>query len=978
MLLENSLHQFEKTYIAFRNKRYESMKYISTCLLLFLLANFASAQSIGLPFSRYYSSQEYQGGIQNYAITQNAAGLLYVANNYGLIEYDGTTWRRYALPSGAKVRHVQVDASGAIYVSGQGDFGTFLPTARGQLTFESLKTELPDEIKNLEEVWKVFVTGENLFFCTYERIFVFDKNRKFQYSLESERSFESFHLSNNILLVNEIGGGLKKLQDGALVSLTNQGFFGNHLVTGILQMGLNSYLVFTRDNGLFTMNGGLVEPWESLGNLTINAALMLRNGTIAIATQLQGLLLVDTNGKVLMKLNNDNGLNNNSIVSLFEDLSGNLWLGHNNGITMVQLSLPFTRINQFSGLTGTGYHATFFNNKFYYGTNNGVYVQENGNNGLSQISLIKNSTGQAYQIKAIQNHLLIAHNDGAFMIEGNSAKRIEGPGGVWNFQTLRGRQDLILVGSYNGLHLFQIDGANIRYLRQIKGFNESSRIIEQDDKGNIWVAHGYKGLFRIQLDTQLESATVTYFGQESGLPTNILNNVWRINNRLVFTTQAGIFRYNEIENKFERDDFFSPYFEPEFLAHYLVEDQMGNIYFIGETETGVLEKKVDGSYTKHFQVFNKLLPILNDDLQNISTIQGNEVLFGANEGFIRFSLNENTYQPSAFPTLIRAVYITGATDSLIFGGNKYPINTQSQNGILKIPYKKANIRFESSNPVPNNEKDLRFQYWLEGLEPGYGDWIEKREKAYTNLREGNYTFHAKSKNLYGEISEVASYSFEILPPWYRSKAAYFVYFLILVLVTYLIYRIIEKRYQKKEQLIKSASTKVIQEKDTELKNTQAQFEKLKTEKLKQEIQLKDKELAAATMHLITKNGFIDHMRNNLNAITKKSKNQEVKNEIQKVIKNIERNFSGDQDWEQFEIHFDQVHGDFMSRFKKEYSSLSPQEIKLSAYLRMNLSTKEIAYLMNISIRGVEIARYRLRKKLNLERSDNLQEYILKF
>jgi DNA-binding CsgD family transcriptional regulator len=104
----------------------------------------------------------------------------------------------------------------------------------------------------------------------------------------------------------------------------------------------------------------------------------------------------------------------------------------------------------------------------------------------------------------------------------------------------------------------------------------------------------------------------------------------------------------------------------------------------------------------------------------------------------------------------------------------------------------------------------------------------------------------------------------------------------------------------------------------------------------------------------------------------------VKNEIQKVIKNIEKNIAGDQDWEQFEIHFDQVHGDFMSRFKKEYSSLSPQEIKLSAYLRMNLSTKEIAYLMNISVRGVEIARYRLRKKLNLERSENLQEYILKF
>lgn len=172
--------------------------------------------------------------------------------------------------------------------------------------------------------------------------------------------------------------------------------------------------------------------------------------------------------------------------------------------------------------------------------------------------------------------------------------------------------------------------------------------------------------------------------------------------------------------------------------------------------------------------------------------------------------------------------------------------------------------------------------------------------------------------------------------------------------------------------------RVIEEKESALQSSQRELERLRTEKLRQEIQLKDKELATATMHLITKNGFIDHVKGNLTGIIKKSKNQEVKNEIHKVIKNIEKNIAEDEDWEQFEIHFDQVHGDFMSRFKKSYPALSPQEIKLSAYLRMNLSTKEIAYLMNISVRGVEIARYRLRKKLTLQREDNLQEYILKF
>ena len=168
------------------------------------------------------------------------------------------------------------------------------------------------------------------------------------------------------------------------------------------------------------------------------------------------------------------------------------------------------------------------------------------------------------------------------------------------------------------------------------------------------------------------------------------------------------------------------------------------------------------------------------------------------------------------------------------------------------------------------------------------------------------------------------------------------------------------------------------EKESDLKISREEIERLKNEKLTAELESKDKELASATMHLLNKNGFIDHTKTHLNSIIKKSKNQEVKNEIQKVIQSIDKNMAGDNDWEQFEIHFDQVHGDFMSRFKKEYPDLSPQEIKLSAYLRMNLSSKEIAYLMNISTRGIEIARYRLRKKIKLERTDNLQEFILKF
>ncbi|MEX2568462.1 MAG: triple tyrosine motif-containing protein [Cyclobacteriaceae bacterium] len=867
-----------------------------------------------------------------------------------------------------------MDDNGTVYLSGQGEFGTFSPNDKGKLVFQSLKDSLPESFQNLEEVWKVFLGNEHIYFCTTDRIFVFDHENHFDFNLESQSGFESFHFSKNTLFVNERQTGLQKLENGSL-SLVNS-YFGDKLVTGLLPTVSSRYLVFTRDDGIYELSGESVATWMTAPELTINAVLRLSNGHIAMATQLDGLLLVNTEGRELMKLDKESGLNNNSIVSLFEDLSGNLWLGHNNGLSMIQLSLPFSKINQYSGLTGTGYHATYELGRLYLGTNNGVYVQQTKSKGTQNMDLIPNTNGQVYQVKSIQGLLLVAHNDGAFIISNNQAEKIAGPEGIWNFQLLKDYPNLILAGSYQGLHLFEIKDGGISYLRKIEGFEESSRIIEQDEKGAIWVAHGYKGLYKLLLDSALSAAEVDYFGTDQGLPSNIFNNVWKVNNRLIFTTQAGVFRYNESQHDFERDPIFDPYFENDFLIHYLLEDQMGNIFFIGETEMGVLEKKVDGSYHKHFQVFNPLLPLLNDDLPNISAVRGNEVVFAANEGFIRFSLNDNNFQPPVFPTLIRAVYLTGASDSLIFAGNVS--SRMSSIESPKIPYKQANIRFESSNPTPNNEKDLRYQYWLEGFEEDFGEWVDKREKAYTNLSEGKYNFHARSKNIYGAISPEATFSFEVLPPRYRSKLAYLFYVLLLLVSAYLAYRIIEKRYQKKTHQIKTASRAAIEAKESELKVSKKELERLRTERLKQEIQIKNKELAAATMHLITKNGFIDQMRNNLNAITKKSRNQEVKSEIQKVIKTIEKNIAGDQDWEQFEIHFDQVHGDFMGRFKREYENLSPQEIKLSAYLRMNLSTKEIAYLMNISLRGVEIARYRLRKKLNLERSDNLQEYILKY
>jgi len=951
-------------------------------LLLFsFLLGYAQAQELGLPFSKYFSSKEYNGGIQNYAFSQDQNGLIYVANNFGLLEYDGTKWERYSIPNSTKIRDLFIESNGRIFIAAQGQMGYFRPNQQGIFEFISWAPRLPLSFQNIEEVWKIFKIGNLYLFCSFKAIFIFDQNGNLKNIIEPLGTFNSFHLSNNQLFFQDTEKGLMQLEQQEAVPFPNAEIFKNGLVSGVLERSSGELMIFTEKGDIFLLTQQGTRKWSvgGVNTLTkVNTVVRLRNGNIAIGTQYDGFYIFKENGDLELHMDQQKGLNNNTIISIFEDKSGNIWLGHNNGISLLEISLPFRVLGSDSGIFGTGYTAKLFDEDIYLGTN----VQVNKISGSDQsISKVSNSEGQSYSFNVIENELLLAHNEGAFKIRNNAATKIDGVNGLWGYITLKQNPNLVLAGTYNGLALFKKQKDQFRFLRRLKGFEESARLIQQDETGNIWVSHGYKGIYRLQLTEDLTGVTARFFNNKDGLPTNLLNSVWKIGGRIIFTTEYGIYVFNPEKDRFEKDQLLNPYFERDFLITSLVEDPVGNIFFIGIHEAGVLEKQIDGSYTKNNQLFNKIIPFLNDDLQNVSLIRSNEVLFAANEGFIWYKKDRNKSIPAAYPTFIRAVYLTKPTDSLLVLSKNLDFSKQkfNQEGEgLVLNYNKADIRFEYTNTIPNNENSTQFRFRLEGLEDDFSDWTHRRDKAYTNLREGKYTFHVQSKDIYEQIVEAQPFSFTVLPPWYRSNLAWFFYLACFIVSVAVTFNRVDKLYQKKTKAITAKQTQELEKKSTDLEKSKKELQKLQTEKLENEIQIKNKELASATMHLLNKNGFIDQTKNQLGQIIKKSKNQEVKNELQKVINSISKNIAEDKDWEQFEFHFDQVHGDFMDRFKKAFPTLSPQEIKLSAYLRMNLSTKEIANLMNISVRGVEISRYRLRKKLALERTDNLQEFILKF
>jgi ligand-binding sensor domain-containing protein len=959
--------------------------------LIFFALDGARAQSRvpGLPFVRNFQADQYKAGLQNFNIAQDRRGIIYIANNYGLVEYDGDQWRTYGVKSGTKVRSLAIDGKGRIYVGSQGDFGYFFPDESGQLTYTSLADSLETRDRNFDETWSVYIDQEKVYFCTFTNLYVY--NGKSISVIKPPTSLDLSFMVNRQLYVNQRGAGLSVLDGSSLKPIEDNGFFNDLSVSSILPLQDDHLVLSTTQHGIFQLLNGKVMPWNErwqkfFMEANINCMIRLKNGNFAAGTQNEGLLILDMNGNILMQLTRDRGLLNRTVLGLYEDDLNHLWVGQNNVIGYITLGSPFSFVKEQSGLPGIGYAAYLDADHLYLGTNTGLYYKEMKEN--ESFKLVDNSGGQVYNVGRFRNDFLISHQKGALLLDKNKATQLSREPGSWLFLALKNHQDKLLEGTYTGLQLYTHKNDHWQLEKKLQGFNESSRVMAEDSDGKIWVTHGYKGAFRITLAESGDSIiNVSFYGEDKGFPSNRLINVFKVRNELVFTSERGVFKYNPATDRFVPAGILSNLLGQDVQLWFIQEDAIGNIYFIGREHLGVMRKNAIGDYTLYENEFNIIRKYLNDDLENITILRNNEVLFAAKDGFIHFDPTVPLDGKTTFKTLIRNVTSKNEGEYImLFGGNYSKgdsiITTQEEHVKPRLPFKNNSINFTFSASSYVGDGDLTYQYYLENFEKEWSEWSSSAQKEYTNLKENKYTFHVRSKNVNGEISEETTYEFRIDPPWYRSPWAITLYLLSGVSVLFIGFSLLERKYQREQEKMVVLQGIELNEKDAKLAkfeiHSREQISKLKNEKLEGELNHMKNELATSTMHLLNKNEFITGIKSELNQIVKKSNQDDLKKELIKISRNIETNISDDSNWEQFEFHFDRVHGDFTTRLKTRFTTLSPQETKLCAYLRMNLSTKEIAQLLNISVRGVEISRYRLRKKLLLGRDQNLQEFILNF
>jgi len=880
----------------------------------------------GLPDIRNFSKADYGAGTQNWSFGQSQNGLIYFANNDGLLEFDGKHWQLYKQES-SFIHRSSLIKDDHIFIGGLNEFGYYKVDPTGNLCYNSLVPKLPEGYTDFGEVWRIHDTSFGIVFQTFQHLLFYQEDSIIL--VEPKSRFHFSYYVNDLLWVCDVVEGLMQYQDGQLRKIPNGDFFSGLQIWSVLPYGDDQIIIGTEHQGLYLFDGATIKPWfvpasDFLKKYQLYCSKQINGNTYAFGSIQNGVVIMNKNGEIVQHLNKIKGLQNNTVLSIGADLEGGLWLGLDNGISRVSLDSPISYIEDYFNI-GAGYTSVKIDSTLYLGTNQGVYKI----------------------------------------------------GGAWAFLPISKEVNKLLVGHYNGISILKKIYGKWHYQGELKGFNISARFLEKDEFGNIWVGHGYKGVYKLELNDQQDSVVnLVLYNRKNGLASDYENNVYKIGKDILITTRNGIYEYDDELDQPVRSEKYNQLFNSPNEVCFLKSDDNYNIWFYQDSQPGVLRYQEDGSYTEITTPFKILKNRSGVSFEHVSIIDENKVLFGTEGGFAIYDQNHTKNYNQKLSVFLRKIQFKDPSIP------QYRMNSFSPENNHKIPETKYNynsVQFYFA-ATSFEDENLFFSYKLSGYNEEWSEWSEKSYKEYTYLQEGTYTMQLKARNIYNTESDIVTFQFTILPPFFRSKAAYTVYVVLMAILVLFIRYLFKKNIEKSRLKEIEKQKELFREKEQKLKEealvAEKEMVKLRNDKLRSDVIHKEKELANSTMHIIQKNNFLNIIKLELRKINNETKEASVKNRTNSIIQKIEKDIDNEKQWEIFELQLDNIHEDFLKRIKQNYPDLSPRELKLCAYLRMNMSSKEIAGLMNITPRGVEIHRYRIRQKLGLNRSENLTQFIL--
>jgi DNA-binding CsgD family transcriptional regulator len=911
-----------------------------------------------LPPIENYSPEEYIAGSQNWDISQSLEKYIYVGNNSGLLEFNGAVWKLYPSPNGTIIRSVNV-VDNLIYTGCYMEFGYWEKDEFGNLNYVSLSKKLEQPLIDDEHFWNILKFNDRILFQSLDRIYIYNTlDGSFNIINSKTTKAALFKIGNNIYF-QKINEGIYKIENGKPVVVSNHPILKKNTLTGIFLVD-KKILFLTEQGEFYFLTGEGLIKWDivadkELSSINVYSSLQLNDGTLMLGTISDGVYHVGINGEFINKINRQKGLINNTVLSIYQDYDHNIWLGLDKGIGLINLNSPFSIYNDFKGKIGAVSSSIIFDDHLYIGTNQGLYYKEL--NAQKDFTFIENTKGQVWCLKQIDNTLFCGHNSGTYIIDQKNAKKISSFPGTWDIRSVENNKDLLVQGNYTGLSILQKSNDQWQIRNRIEGFDISSRYFELVDNDKIIVNHEFKGVFELLIDSELSKVLKINKIDPIGSGSSLV----KYKNDIVYSSRNGVFKFNTKKKEFLKDSVISSKF-------FNLDDMMtGRLIFNDKKDKlwGFSDKNIicvtPGKFDNTLQSINISVPnFFRESLgllsfESITHLNDENYLIGSSSGYTILNLDN-------LDSKDYTVKINSIEKEFLDADNQRA--SLVQNNVFRANENSLNFAFS----VPEYDKytEVQYQYQLEGL---FDDWSHlsyDSNISLNNLPSGDYTFRVRA--LIGNTfsNNIDSYSFEIERAWYFSNLMRVIYFLILSGFILLIHLYYKRHYNKKQQQIVDQKQKEF--KLTSLENEQ-EIMRLKNEQLKNEVESKNRELTISTMSIIKKNEI-------LNSIKKELILEHSEDVYSQVIKTIDKNINNKKDWEFLEEAFNNADKNFLKKIKKLHPELTPNDLRFCAYLRLNLSSKEIAPLLNISVRSVEIKRYRLRKKLELPHEKSLIEYIL--
>lgn len=916
--------------------------------LLFFLTSFSQE----LPPITNFSPQEYAAGNQNWMLSQGDDKRIYIANNSGLLEYNGERWNLHHVPGEAAVRSV-LALKDKVYTGSYMDFGYWKSNDFGELEYTSLGSSIDDKIMDGEQFWHILHLGDYIYFQSLRRLL--------RYNTETGKATvvaRESKISNIFKVEGKIY--FQVAEKGLFLLGREEAFVSNSLIQNKPIVGLFSYseeeiLAVTRDDGVYLI--GENGEWEPLRvndypfSESIFSSLYLSDGTLVLGSIGSGLYVLNIDKGKQYHLSQP-AIVNNTVLSVMRDDSGNIWGGLDSGLTLVNQQSPFRLFTDIYGDIGTVYCSYSFGNLLYLGTNQGLYARRAGS--AEPYALVKGTSGQVWSIGAVQGKLLVGHDRGTFLIDDFSSQLLFDSSGTWEVKKLG---DGILEGHYNGIS-YSDNFSPATATKYIKGFDLSSRNLVVQNDSVIWVGHDHKGVYRLLLNNDYSAVktvkhyAVSYKGKW-GL------KIFSFQDSIYFSTQKEIYKYLPEKDSFTEENVLNKITADQErisgISQVLADDTW---WTFGRDKLIFVKKDPFEDKLLSRSVF---LPLayrsIAEGFENISLVGEQTYLVGSNAGYTVFEL---PVQENAVAELrIDAVEAAGK-------GENY-----TQRGLdlerLSLPREINYLDFQYSIPYYGKLGNVGYSYRLLGYAGEWSPWGGEAAVSFKNLPAGDYTFEVRGK-YNGVVTKTVSYDFSIARPWYFSTWAIISYIFLFILLLYGVHQLYTGYYRKQRDKLIERNRKKL---ELEQLESQQEIMRLQNEQLEADVASKNRELAASTMNIIKKNEFLTELKNELAAA-------KGKEDIDKVVKIINKDIAEKDNWKLFKEAFDNADKDFLQAVKKVHPNLTSNDLKLCAYLRLNLSSKEIAPLLNISVRSVEIKRYRLRKKMDLDHDKGLVEYILTF